>query len=131
MITAAIVLLLVAGVFAAAVFAPSSPAPPALAQLGIGHKPLDQAVVGKWSDVADPTSGFEFFPDKTFSMAGEDVPLNGKWVVVGDRRIKADVTLFGTVLILFDDVEISGNKMTGSMTVDNGKLRRFSVLRVK
>ena len=131
LITAAILLLLAAGVFLAAVLVPSSSGPPALAQLGIGHKPLEQAVVGKWSFVGEPTVGFEFFPDKTFSWANKDMPLNGKWVVVGERRIKADVTMLGTVLLLFEDVEISGNNMSGSLTIGDKNNGRFSLVRVK
>ena len=131
LVTAVIVLLLAAGVFVAAVLVPSSPAPAVLAQLGIGHKPLEQAVVGKWSDVGDPNESVEFFSDKTFSMTNKRMPMNGKWVVVGDRRIKADVTLLGTVLILFEDVEISGDKMSGSMTVGDENVGRFSFVRVK
>lgn len=130
-VTAAIVLLLAAGVFVVRVLVPSIPAPPAMAKLGIGHKPLEQAVVGKWSEEGHPDSGFEFFPDKTFSLANKEMPLNGTWVVLGERRIKADVTFLGTVLILFDDVEISGDRMSGSMTVGNKKSGRFSVVRVK
>lgn len=131
-VTAAIVLLLAAGVFVAAVLEPSIPAQPVLAQLGIGHQPLEQAVVGKWSEVGDTTASVEFFLDKTFSMANKDMPLNGKWVVVGERRIKTDVSMWGqTVIILYDDVEISGDKMAGSMTVGNENSGRFTLTRVK
>lgn len=131
-VTAAFVLLLAAGLLVVALLEPSGSAPPLLAQLGIGHKPLEQEVIGKWSEPGNAAESMEFFPDKTFSMSDKEMPLNGKWVVAGERRIKADVSVLGmTVIILIDDVEISGDKMAGSMTVGNKNSQSFTLTRVK
>ena len=101
-------------------------------------KPLDQAIIGKWGEQDKPSSDFvEFFPDKTFQMVtntkGKEEPMNGTWVVVGERRVKIDIAMLGVVHVLFffENIEISGDRMQATVKFSNAAPTTGTFVRVK
>jgi len=87
-------------------------------------KPPEQAIIGRWDEDGKP--GFiEFFSDNTFLVANGKTQLSGRWTKVGDRRIKAEVSVLGmTKVLVFDDIEISGDKLSFVLDGSAGNFRR-------
>ena len=100
-------------------------------------KSTEEAIIGKW-EADDKVDHFiEFFHDKTFLINGSKLKnplmhlkqLSGKWTMVDEKRIKADITVHGstkTVILIFEDIEISGDTLT--FTADG---KEESMVRVK
>ncbi len=87
-------------------------------------KPIEEAIIGKWGE--GKHVNFEFFHDNTFLFNDGSKQLSGRWMMVGDDRIKADIPVFGTtVTLVFEDIEISGNKMTLTSKGKKGTLNRI------
>ncbi|RXK81134.1 hypothetical protein EST62_12135 [Chlorobaculum sp. 24CR] len=92
-------------------------------------KPTEEAIIGKWEEEGKAGEFIEFFHDKTFLISTGKEQLSGKWTKVGEDRIKADITTLGTtVTMLFEEIRISGNQMTGTLYV-GGERSRFAMKR--
>jgi hypothetical protein len=76
-------------------------------------KSLSQAIVGRWK-IPGEAGFFEFFVDNTVLLSDDKRQFSGKWTVVGNNRIKADIAadLGATATLIFDDIHMSGNQLT-------------------
>ena len=85
-------------------------------------KPTEEAIVGKWEEEGQ---FIEFFQDSTCLMNNGKQRLSGRWTKVGDDRIKVETTMLGTTsTIVFEDIAISGDKMTFTLNGDKLTLNR-------
>ena len=62
-----------------------------------------QDVVGKW--VNDKGNWIEFFEDQTYAAKNGDMNVNGKWMRLGDGRVKMELMLFEVIEIIMGDVK--------------------------
>ena len=86
-------------------------------------KPIDEAIVGKWDDGTGTT--FEFFHDNTMLLVNGDERQSWTWTKVADDRIKIDITMLATTTTLvFEDIEISGNKITFTLNGEKAIMNR-------
>jgi len=80
---------------------------------------LNKGILGRWYVIQGDFDLFEFFSDGAFLAKNATLQHSGKWSVIDDNRIKAEVTVLGTTLILlFEKINISGDTMALTL---NGK----------
>jgi len=58
----------------------------------LGCSSPESRLTGKWipAGMKDNEVNIEFFSDKTVHWKSLDAPLDGKWIILSDGRIKAD-----------------------------------------
>ncbi|MEZ5323661.1 MAG: hypothetical protein R3F19_01130 [Verrucomicrobiales bacterium] len=87
---------------------------------------IEEDIIGKWTDDDDEGSLIEFFSDNTFRAADSmSDQFSGKWTKVSGDEIKIDTTTSGEPeSALYQNIEISGSKMTFSVDEVEGSYTR-------
>jgi len=86
---------------------------------------FNDPIVGQWEDT-ETSDRFEFLSDHTFTITSHGVGVSGKWSKIDNGRIKLDVVRQGTpTFIMMEDVNISGDKMKGTILGRAGTARRL------
>ena len=86
---------------------------------------LNRDIIGRWYVVQDDPVLFEFFRDGDFLAKYGTNQYSGKWSVISENRVKAEFTGLGTTtMLLFDDINISGELMTLKLNDNKCELTR-------
>ncbi len=95
-------------------------------------KPED-FLIGKWFDVSDPSTRFEFYKDGTVVMRGRDTrggdQLSGQYTWIADKTIKMTVVVppFNIKSDMIMNVEVSRNKLVvADGDLGKGEFQRVS-----
>lgn len=80
-------------------------------------KPIEEKIIGKWKE-ALIFQYVEFFPDMTFSLdliiddiKNQNKMVNGKWIIMDDKRLKMDAILNGNLISLVHKIEFKDNTL--------------------
>lgn len=85
----------------------------------------NKEILGRWYVIQGDFDFFEFFSDGAFLAKNDTLQHSGKWSAINDNRIKAEVTVFGTTtILLFEDIKITGDRMTLTLNGNNCELSR-------
>ena len=88
-----------------------------------GQNP-QQKILGKWEELSQDRTVFEFFQDgtatlKTKQKTGRTEEASAKWLVLDDGRLKLDIVLLGTTVTSLFRLRFDGPGII--LTDENGK----------
>lgn len=98
--------------------------------VGCAKKP-QELVIGKWRNIKDSET-IEFFEDGTLRLSSTNpkasIPsLDGKWVILSDGRLKAEVTFLGSSVSRIGGLNASNDEIT--LKDDSGKEDKYTKIK--
>lgn len=84
-------------------------------------------ILGTWQETAGDKIVVEFLDDGTFSLKRGIQSMSGKWSILGDGRLKIEVSAFGMTQIQTAKIQFDGDQLL--LTDEKGETTRH--IRIK
>jgi hypothetical protein len=90
--------------------------------VGCGKSP-EEELHGLWKEQGGKETTIEFFDDGTFAATKEGESMDGKWSILGDGRIKYEISTFGMTGTQVEELDFEDGRAI--FTTSKGDIQRY------